>query len=94
MEEAQKKNRNYPALLLIGSILILVLITFALQNAEQVELRFFKLQGEVTKSLLIFACIFGGLIVGVMFSLPSIFRWRRRAKSEQKVNANLLKDLE
>ncbi|MEM7161399.1 MAG: LapA family protein [Bacteroidota bacterium] len=92
-EKTQKRSRNYPALLVIGSVIILVLITFALQNAEQVEMRFFKLQGEVTKSLLIFACIFGGLIVGVLFSLPAIFKWRRRAKNAEKEKVNLKKEL-
>jgi len=78
--EIKKPKRNYPAILVVGSILALVLITFALQNAELVQLRFFKLSGEVTKSLLIFICIFGGTIVGVLFSLPAILKHRKNAK--------------
>ncbi len=78
--EIKKPKRNYPAILVIGSILALALITFALQNAEPVQLRFFKLYGEVTKSLLIFICIFGGTIVGVLFSLPAILKHRKNAR--------------
>lgn len=78
--EINKPKRNYPAILIIGSIIALVLITFALQNAEPVQLQFFKLKGEITKSLLIFICIFGGTIVGVLFSYPSILKHRKNAK--------------
>lgn len=78
--ELNKPKRNYPAILIFGSMLALVLITFALQNAEPVQLRFFSLEGEITKSLLIFMCIFGGTTIGVLFSYPSILKHRKNAK--------------
>jgi len=78
--EINKPKRNYPAIMIVGSILALVLITFALQNAEPVQLKFFKLNGEITKSLLIFICLFGGTIIGALFSLPAILKHRKNAK--------------
>lgn len=82
--EIKSPKRNYPALLIVGSLLALALCVFALQNAETVEVRFFSLDAFVPKALLIFITLALGVIIGVLFSLPSILKHRSNSKKLNK----------
>lgn len=84
MSEQEKKGRNYPALLIIATVLALVIVVFALQNAESVELRFFSAALTVTKAFLIFICLAIGIIIGTLFSLPGNLKKGRRARRLEK----------
>ena len=74
------KRRNYPAILVVGCIIVLILVTFAIQNADNVPIEYFKLKTEVSLSLLIFFCIFGGVLIGIIFSAPGLFKHKKNAK--------------
>ena len=84
MSEQEKKGRNYPDMLIIATILALIIVVFALQNAEAVELRFFSASLTVTKAFLIFICLAIGIIVGILFSMPGNLRKGKKARRLEK----------
>lgn len=84
MSEQEKKGRNYPVILIVATLLALVIVVFALQNAESVELKFFSASLSVTKAFLIFICLAIGIIVGILFSLPGNLRKSRMVRRLEK----------
>lgn len=51
-----------------------MLLIFAVQNAGEVEIRFFRTRAEVSLSLVLFISFFIGAIGAVLVSLPAYFR--------------------
>lgn len=84
MSEQERKGRNYPAILIVATLLALIIVVFALQNAELVELEFFSASLTVTKAFLIFICLAIGIIVGTLFSLPGSLRKGRKVRKLEK----------
>lgn len=70
-------------LFILGLLLSILIIVFALANQETEEINFLVFRLEINLVLLIFLCIAIGSILTLLFSLPGVFR-RRKEKSELK----------
>ncbi len=70
--------------LIIALILAIIVVIFALQNSDTVlvKLWFWEVQSSVALVMLIILLI--GAILGVLFSLPSIFRKNKKIEELQE----------
>ena len=84
MTEVQAPRGNYPIILIIATILALALVVFALQNAGPVEIRFFGADVTLPLAIVIFLTLTLGVMVGVLFSLPSLLKHRKNTKKLNK----------
>lgn len=62
--------------LIIALLLIMVVVVFALQNSDPVQLKLLFWDVESSIALIMTSVLFIGALLGVLFSLPSIFRKR------------------
>jgi lipopolysaccharide assembly protein A len=82
---------------LIRLVLFLVMLGFALSNTESVSLRFFGIPEFVWRApLVLFLLIFfaAGTFLGVVSSIPAVFRQRRQIARLRKDLARALADLQ
>lgn len=63
--------------LIIGIIAAILIMVFALQNAQETLVKFWFWSISGSLSLLMFICFLGGVITGVFFSLPAISRLKK-----------------
>jgi len=79
-KKSKKGGRNLNFLFIIGLILAILVIIFAIQNSEGVEIEFFSFKPTPPLALLIIGSILLGSILTLLFSVPGWFR-RRKEKS-------------
>ncbi len=78
---AKKGGKNLNFLWIVGLVLAILIILFALQNGENTYIQFFKAEFGVPLALLIFVCLGLGSILTLLFSIPGIMK-RRKTKSK------------
>lgn len=80
---AKKSGRNLNFLFIVGLILAIAIIIFAIQNGNNTEIDFFiwKITPGPPLALLIILCVAIGAVLALLFSIPG--RWRRRKKRIQ-----------
>lgn len=64
--------------LIIALLLILVVVVFALQNSDPIQIKLLFWQIESSVAFIMTSVLFIGALLGVLFSMPSI-----RKKSEK-----------
>lgn len=62
--------------LIIALLLILIVVVFALQNSDPVQIKLFFWQVESSIAFVMTSVLFIGALLGVLFSLPTIFKKR------------------
>ena len=62
--------------LIFALLLVLIIVVFALQNSDPITINLFFWRIESSAALIISSVLFIGAILGVLFSLPSIFKKR------------------
>jgi uncharacterized integral membrane protein len=72
--------------LIVGIIASILIMVFALQNAQETLVTFWFWSSTGSLSLLMFICFLGGIITGVFFSLPAL---RKHKKELSKLKHNL-----
>ena len=80
-KERKSGRRNLNFLFIIGLILAILVVIFAIQNAEGVEIEFFGFKPNPPIALLIISCILLGSLLTILFSLPGSLR-RKKEKTE------------
>ena len=83
------KGKNLNFLFIVGLILAILTIIFAIQNSETTLVRFLGLDINPPTAFLIIMCIALGSAITLMFSIPGWFARRR----EQSRLQHELKDL-
>lgn len=81
MQEKPNKSQLF-TLAAIGAF-ILIVVWFTLQNAETVRFQFAIWGWNVSLALLLFTCVFLGILLACMAVLPALFgerRYRKRAE--------------
>lgn len=82
---------------LIRLVLFVVMLGFALSNTDSVSLRFFGIPDFVWRApLVLFLLIFfaAGALVGVLSSMPVVFRQRRQISRLRKESARATTELQ
>lgn len=64
--------------LIFALLLILVVVVFALQNSDPVLIKLLFWQVECSVAFVMTSVLFIGALLGVLFSLPSIFKKREQ----------------
>ena len=64
--------------LIIALLLILIVVVFALQNSDPVQIKLFFWQVESSIAFVMTSVLFIGALLGVLFSLPTIFKKREQ----------------
>lgn len=83
-----------PIFILFSLILTVFSISFALQNTSPVIVKFLFWDFQSELALLLLLVLLIGVVIGIMVSLPSLFRLQKRysqlkkEKNEQKVPPN------
>lgn len=80
-ENKKKSGSNLNFLFVVGLILAILMIVFAIQNSNPTEIDFFTLKVSPPLALLIIICIALGSAMTLIFSIPGWFR-RRASKNE------------
>jgi len=70
--------------IIVGLLVALVLTIFALQNDEVVTIRFFVGNVDGSLSLILLITVIIGVLLGVIFSLPSINKQARMLQNKNK----------
>ena len=70
--------------IIVGLIVALVLTIFALQNDEVVTIRFFVGKVDGSLSLILLITIIVGVLLGVVFSIPSINKQAKMLQQRKK----------
>ena len=81
-KEKKKAGSNLNFLFIIGLILSILMIVFAIQNGDPTEIDFFVWKVTPPLALLIVLCIAIGALLALMFSIPG---WRRRRKAKRQL---------
>ncbi|MGM0497350.1 MAG: lipopolysaccharide assembly protein LapA domain-containing protein [Bacteroidota bacterium] len=80
--------------LIIGLIAALILTVFATSNAHNTDIDFLWASFEAPVSLILIGSIIIGVILGIIFSIPSINKQSRMLREKNKEIENLKKQLE
>jgi uncharacterized integral membrane protein len=70
--------------IIVGLLVALVLTIFALQNDEIVTIRFFVGKVDGSLSLILLITIIVGVLLGVVFSIPSINKQAKMLQQRKK----------
>ena len=60
--------------LIFALLLVLVIVVFALQNSDPIPVKLFFWEIESSIAFVMTSVLFIGALLGVLFSLPSIFK--------------------
>lgn len=72
--------------LIIALLLILIVVIFALQNSDPVQIKLLFWQVESSIAFVMTSVLFIGALLGVLFSLPTIHKKREQIeKLEEKL---------
>ena len=85
--EKKPKGRLF-TLTAIAAFVVLV-VWFALQNAESVTFQFATWSWDISLALLLFTCVFLGVLLACLAVLPSLWSERRYRKKLEKQNTAL-----
>jgi len=80
--------------LIIGLIAALILTIFATSNAHNTDIDFLWASFEAPVSLIFIGSIIIGVILGIIFSIPSINKQSRMLREKNKEIEKLKKDIE
>lgn len=80
--------------LIIGLIAALILTIFATSNAHNTDIDFLWTSFEAPVSLIFIGSIVIGVILGIIFSIPSINKQSRMLREKNKEIEKLKKDIE
>jgi uncharacterized integral membrane protein len=80
--------------LIIGLIAALILTIFATSNAHNTDIDFLWTSFEAPVSLIFIGSIIIGVILGIIFSIPSINKQTRMLREKNKEIEQLKKDIE
>jgi len=73
---------------IFSAILLVFAIIFTLQNNNMVSLKLLSKEFDTSLAVIIFFTYILGILTGILFLLPKIFRLKLRLKkSEKKLNA-------
>jgi lipopolysaccharide assembly protein A len=64
--------------LIFALLLILIVVVFALQNSDPVQIKLLFWNVESSIAFVMTSVLFIGALLGVLFSLPSIFKKREQ----------------
>lgn len=64
--------------LIIALLLILVVVVFALQNSDPIQIKLLFWDVESSIAFIMTSVLFIGALLGVLFSLPSIYKKREK----------------
>ena len=78
--------------LIFALLLVLVIVVFALQNSDPISVKLFFWDIQSSKALIITSILFIGAILGVLFSLPSIFKKREKIEELETQLSNKKKE--
>lgn len=56
------------------AIISIIMLVFIFQNFERVQVQFFTLQTEIRLAFLIFISILFGVLITILFSLPTYYK--------------------
>ena len=84
----QSGGSNMNFLFIIGLVLAILTIIFAIQNADRVPIEFFSFSIQPHLALLIISCILLGSILTLLFSIPG---WMRNKKATASIRTKLKK---
>lgn len=56
------------------AIISIIMLVFIFQNFERVQVQFFNLQTEIRLAFLIFISILFGVLITILFSLPTYYK--------------------
>ncbi len=72
--------------LIFALLLVLIVVVFALQNSDPIFIQLFFWKVESSVALIMTSVLFLGALLGVLVSLPSIFKKREKIHQlEQKL---------
>ena len=74
--------------LILALLLIMVVVVFALQNSDPVQIKLLFWDVESSIALIMTSVLFIGALLGVLFSLPSILRKRDQIAELKEKLAN------
>ncbi len=96
MSESTNKHtsRNLNFLFIVGLILAILVIIFAIQNSDTTPVEFLGLQVNPPTALLIIACIALGSVMTLLFSIPGWWSRRKRKSDLKDELKNLRKQYE
>lgn len=83
---SNKSGRNLNFLFIVGLVLAILIIVFAIQNADTTPIEFFSFRIEPHTALLIISCILIGSVLTLLFSIPG---WYRRRKTISSLRSEL-----
>lgn len=86
-----------PMFLIVSLIVGWFSIIFAMQNINEVSIKFFFWSFKSPLALVLLLTLLAGVIIGIFISLPTIFKQRKKTlqqKREVKEHKKLLKELE
>lgn len=70
--------------LIFALLLALIIVVFALQNSDPITVKLFFWHVESSAALVMITVLLIGAILGVLFSLPSIFKKSDRIEELEK----------
>ena len=70
--------------LIFGILLLILVVIFTLQNADSVPLKFISWQTEMPVALIIIITLSIGIILGIIFSIPTKKKKGEEKKEEDK----------
>jgi uncharacterized integral membrane protein len=62
---------------IVALLVLLVAVTLAVQNAAMVTVKVFVWQMQASLAIVVGACVFAGVLIGVLISAPRLRRMRR-----------------
>ena len=70
--------------LIFALLLALIIVVFALQNSDPIPVKLFFWQFKSSTALIMITILLIGAILGVLFSLPSIFKKNEKIEELEK----------
>ena len=81
---ASKVNNPLMKQLIIASLLVLIVVIFAVQNAESVSVHFISWEVGMSLALLLIVTLIIGLFIGVLVITPRVLRSKKELNQLKK----------